>query len=97
MSSFLCACFWSPQPKIPEEYLRPQGLYSLERVDLKKLKRLIRNQQLAPCHPGAEEPTTGQDECPICFLHYPVLNSSLCCQKRVCTECFLQASGGLCL
>ncbi|GIL77996.1 hypothetical protein Vretimale_7393 [Volvox reticuliferus] len=92
MNSFLCSCFWPPGPKIPEEYLRPQGLYSLERVDLKKLKRLIQNQQLAPCHPGVEEPRPGQDleECPICFLHYPVLNSSLCCQKRVCTECFLQ-------
>ncbi|GLI63447.1 hypothetical protein VaNZ11_006419 [Volvox africanus] len=92
MNSFFCACFWPPGPKIPEEYLRPQGLYSLERVDLKKLKRLIQNQQLAPCHPGVEESSQGQDleECPICFLHYPVLNSSLCCQKRVCTECFLQ-------
>lgn len=30
------------------------------------------------------------EECPICFLYYPVLNTSLCCQKRVCTECFLQ-------
>lgn len=31
------------------------------------------------------------EECPICFLSYPLLNTSRCCGKRVCTECFLQA------
>lgn len=30
-------------------------------------------------------------ECPICFLYYEMLNTSKCCGKRVCTECFLQA------
>lgn len=73
--------------KIPEEFLRPQGLYSVDKVDLRKLRRLILDGKLAPCYPGREE---GEEECPICFLHYPVLNNSKCCNKRVCTECFLQ-------
>ena len=30
------------------------------------------------------------DECPICFLNYPVLNHSRCCKSVICTECFLQ-------
>ncbi len=30
------------------------------------------------------------EACPICFLHYPALNTSRCCAKRVCTECYLQ-------
>ncbi|KAF5842907.1 hypothetical protein DUNSADRAFT_3934 [Dunaliella salina] len=30
------------------------------------------------------------EECPICMLHFQALNTSLCCQKRICTECYLQ-------
>ena len=30
------------------------------------------------------------DECPICFLSYPSLNHSKCCNSGICTECFLQ-------
>jgi len=29
-------------------------------------------------------------ECPICMLHFQALNTSLCCNKRICTECYLQ-------
>ncbi|ORY95350.1 hypothetical protein BCR43DRAFT_492845 [Syncephalastrum racemosum] len=30
-------------------------------------------------------------ECPICFLYYPAcINYSRCCDKPICTECFLQ-------
>lgn len=35
---------------------------------------------------GVPEP----EECPICMMFYPVMNTSRCCGKRVCTECFLQ-------
>ncbi|KAI9491426.1 hypothetical protein BDB00DRAFT_940339 [Zychaea mexicana] len=30
-------------------------------------------------------------ECPICFLYYPIcINYTRCCDKPICTECFLQ-------
>ena len=31
------------------------------------------------------------EECPICMMFYPLMNTSSCCKTRVCTECFLQA------
>eukprot|EP00798_Chlamydomonas_sp_ICE-L_P018491 gene18491-24989_t len=117
---FACFSGFVPRgPKIPDQYSRP-SLYGLsnrsEKIDLKKLKRLIHEGKLVPCFPGAEEPQAGPEinsqralvrkilrskgvedtlgdtleECPICFLHYLVLNTSRCCSKRVCTECFLQ-------
>lgn len=31
------------------------------------------------------------EECPICFLYYPLkLNVTSCCHQRICTECFVQ-------
>ena len=119
------ACFGAltgRSSKIPEQYTRP-SLYGnsnvADRVDLKKLRRLIIEGKLAPCFPGCEEPALAPElrtlkplvqkllrnkgceeplgevleECPICFLHYMVLNTSRCCAKRVCTECFLQVTG----
>ncbi|TPX46636.1 hypothetical protein SeMB42_g02313 [Synchytrium endobioticum] len=33
----------------------------------------------------------GAIECPICFLYYPkTINYTRCCEKPLCTECFLQ-------
>lgn len=29
-------------------------------------------------------------ECPICFLNYPTLNSTRCCDHPICTDCFIQ-------
>ncbi|KAG0592953.1 hypothetical protein KC19_1G292900 [Ceratodon purpureus] len=78
------------RPVIDERYTRPQGLYPHRDVDQRKLRRLILESKLAPCFPGAEEPATDLEECPICFLHYPSLNRSKCCTKGICTECFLQ-------
>ena len=48
-----------------------------------------------PCFRGSEEPGSthgggGGEECPICMLYYPALNTSSCCKKRICTECYLQ-------
>ncbi|KAG0620173.1 hypothetical protein M758_4G195400 [Ceratodon purpureus] len=75
---------------IDERYTRPQGLYPCRDVDQRKLRRLILESKLAPCYPGAEDPATDLEECPICFLQYPSLNRSKCCTKGICTECFLQ-------
>ncbi|CAI5471853.1 unnamed protein product [Closterium sp. Yama58-4] len=75
---------------VEEQYTHPQGLYPHRDIDLKKLRRLILDAKLAPCHVGGDEPSSDLDECPICFLNYPCLNRSRCCKKGMCTECFLQ-------
>ncbi|KAM0931756.1 hypothetical protein ACQ4PT_000065 [Festuca glaucescens] len=78
------------RPAVDERYTAPQGLYPHPDIDLRKLRRLIVEAKLAPCHPGADDPRADLDECPICFLFYPSLNRSKCCAKGICTECFLQ-------
>ncbi|XP_066370281.1 E3 ubiquitin-protein ligase GW2-like [Miscanthus floridulus] len=78
------------RPAVDERYTRPQGLYPHPDIDLRKLRRLILEAKLAPCHPGADDARADLDECPICFLFYPSLNRSKCCAKGICTECFLQ-------
>jgi len=78
------------RPAVDERYTAPQGLYPHPDIDLRKLRRLIVEAKLAPCHPGADDPRPDLDECPICFLFYPSLNRSKCCGKWICTECFLQ-------
>ncbi|XP_007022166.2 PREDICTED: uncharacterized protein LOC18594526 [Theobroma cacao] len=75
---------------VDERYTRPQGLYTHNDVDIKKLRKLILESKLAPCYPGDEECCCDLEECPICFLYYPSLNRSRCCTKSICTECFLQ-------
>ncbi|KAI4342441.1 hypothetical protein MLD38_027068 [Melastoma candidum] len=75
---------------VDDKYTRPQGMYSLKDVDVKKVRKLILDSKLAPCYPGDEESTRDLEECPICFLYFPSLNRSKCCRKRICTECFLQ-------
>jgi hypothetical protein len=29
-------------------------------------------------------------ECPICFCNYDEINRTICCEKEICTECYLQ-------
>ncbi|CAI5497604.1 unnamed protein product [Closterium sp. Naga37s-1] len=41
--------------------------------------------RLAPRYAERDEPSGDLDECPICFLYYPSLNTSRCCKKRLCT------------
>ncbi|EEH54573.1 uncharacterized protein MICPUCDRAFT_19589, partial [Micromonas pusilla CCMP1545] len=72
----------SKSGRMDDRYTRPQGLYDHDDVDLKKLKRLIVKGKLAPCYPGKEQDL---DECPICFLSYPSLNHSKCCNSGICT------------
>ncbi|KAK9802983.1 hypothetical protein WJX73_003844 [Symbiochloris irregularis] len=71
-------------------FLKPSGLYPNCEVDLKKLKRSILAHRLAPCYPGKDDESDELEECPICLLQYPALNTSLCCSKGICTECYLQ-------
>lgn len=56
------------RPAVDERYTRPQGLYPYPDIDLRKLRRLILEAKLAPCHPGADDARADLDECPICFL-----------------------------
>lgn len=42
-------------PKIPEELLRPHGNWDYQRVDLKRLRKFIKDGRLAPCYPGVED------------------------------------------
>ena len=57
---------------VEEKYTRPQGLYQNMDVDRKKLRKLILESKLAPCYPGDEESTLEHEECPICFLVFPL-------------------------
>ncbi|KAG9456065.1 hypothetical protein H6P81_000573 [Aristolochia fimbriata] len=76
---------------IEERFTRPQRLIRQPSdVDYKRLRKLILSQKLAPCFDGVEDSHPDLEECPICFFYYPSLNRSICCRKRVCTECFLQ-------
>ncbi|XP_068653239.1 E3 ubiquitin-protein ligase DA2L-like isoform X2 [Aristolochia californica] len=76
---------------IEERFTRPQRLVRQPSdVDYKRLRKLILSQKLAPCFDGVEDSNPELEECPICFFYYPSLNRSICCRKRVCTECFLQ-------
>lgn len=64
LASFL-ACL-SPlgkkRERIPEQLLAPQRLYAgTERLDLKRVRKLILSKKLAPCYPGVEEARTGQE------------------------------------
>jgi hypothetical protein len=69
------------RPVIEERFTRPQGLYPQRDVDQRKLRRLILDAKLAPCYPGAEEPATDLEECPICFLVRLALGLSVSNQK----------------
>ena len=67
-----------------------QNGHALSNAELRRLRRSILDGKMSPCHPGADEGSAELEECPICFLHYPCLNRSKCCQASICTECFLE-------
>ena len=45
----------SQNARVPDRYCVPHGLYSLEHVDLKKLRRLVRARKLAPLYPPSHD------------------------------------------
>ncbi|KAI9473623.1 MAG: hypothetical protein EXX96DRAFT_578685 [Benjaminiella poitrasii] len=83
---------------IDHGFLNPQGIYTTNAdYDMDIVGNLIRKGQLAPFYKGLNEPNTNyndlcfDNECPICFLFYPSrMNRTRCCDKSICTECFLQ-------
>eukprot|EP01036_Dinobryon_divergens_P025277 gene25277-33807_t len=52
------------------------------------VKKLIIEKKLAPT--PASDSEVRDKECPICFLNYENLNSVVCCNQNVCTDCFVQ-------
>jgi hypothetical protein len=38
--------------------------------------------------PAAQNPNA-EHECPICFLNFDDLNTTVCCTQTICTECYL--------
>ena len=44
----------SKQPQVDPRYLAPQKLHCFNEVDLRKLRRLIKDRKLAPCCPGVD-------------------------------------------
>ncbi|KAG7391487.1 SNF1-interacting protein [Phytophthora pseudosyringae] len=75
-----------------EKYTQPTGLYASCPWELKTARRLILERKLAPRVPGKEAKEGGFTlECPICFMFYPgSVNMSSCCNKPICSECYLQ-------
>ncbi|CCI44767.1 unnamed protein product [Albugo candida] len=74
------------------KYTRSTGLYASCPWDSKSVRKLIMEEKLAPRIPGKEnDDCVYTEECPICLLYYPkALNTSTCCKKSVCSECYLQ-------
>lgn len=66
------------------------SLYPSCAWDEKAIRRLIGDGKLAARLKGNEQRQPADSECPICFLNYAQINSTRCCQAKICTECFLQ-------
>ncbi|EGZ16241.1 hypothetical protein PHYSODRAFT_354883, partial [Phytophthora sojae] len=75
-----------------EKFTQPTGLYPSCPWELKAARRLIVERKIAPRFPGREaKEGCFALECPICFMFYPgSLNMSSCCNKPICSECYLQ-------
>jgi hypothetical protein len=69
-------------------------LYKTCQWDDKVLRRLIGDGKLASrksCHTSAAVSSSSSSwECPICFCNYDEVNRTTCCDKEICTECYLQ-------
>ncbi|EME26501.1 hypothetical protein Gasu_59040 isoform 1 [Galdieria sulphuraria] len=58
--------------------------------DEQKVETLVEAKLLAPRQQGLDEPFAEyQEECPICFYFYSQVNRSSCCNKPICTNCFV--------
>ena len=79
----------SRKQSLESKHCSTLGLYDSCSWDNKTLKKMIIEKKLAPIFPGADC-KDDLEECPICMLYYPYLNTSTCCKKNICTECFLQ-------
>jgi hypothetical protein len=85
--------------------LHHHRLYKTCQWDDKVLRRLIGDGKLASrktttinsgAGPAGGAPSSTASsissswECPICFCNYDEINRTTCCEKEICTECYLQ-------
>ncbi|KAA6426518.1 MAG: hypothetical protein FRX49_03628 [Trebouxia sp. A1-2] len=52
----------SKAPQVEARYLAPQKLYCYSEVDLRKLRKLIKDRKLAPCFPGVDSESREVEE-----------------------------------
>ena len=72
-------------------YCHPYSLYNTCHWEDRAIRKLVGDGKAAARCKGAEFRTADADhECPICFLYYPEVNVTKCCNANLCTECFLQ-------
>jgi hypothetical protein len=79
--------------RLAPDLTRVHGIYPKCDWDEHRVRRLITDRRLAPCHVGKESGgVVGEDleECPICMYFYPLMNRTKCCNSAICTECYLQ-------
>ncbi|KAL6746802.1 hypothetical protein V8C86DRAFT_1440788 [Haematococcus lacustris] len=76
----LVPCFPGAEEATVSDLEQQNVLPIVERL-LKRKKQCVHN---------LAEVLAEWESCAICFLHYPLLNTSRCCAKRICTECLLQ-------
>lgn len=54
------------------------------------VQQLIEKKMLAPLESGKDESKdSSKEDCPICFGFYTFLNYTACCNKPICTHCFV--------
>ncbi|GJQ14130.1 hypothetical protein GpartN1_g5921.t1 [Galdieria partita] len=54
------------------------------------VQNLVERKMLAPWENGKDEPRdSSREDCPICFAFYTFLNYTACCNKPICTNCFI--------
>jgi len=82
----------SNKSKLDPDLLKTRGLYPQRDWDERSLKKMVQKGKIAPFYQGMTEAQSGSalEECPICMLWYDALNRSNCCQKPICSECYLQ-------
>ncbi|KAJ5074228.1 protein sip5 [Anaeramoeba ignava] len=74
-----------------KEFYKPTGMYPKIEWDQKTIRTRIKKKQLAPIYPlQTNKMDSYIEECPICFYRFPSINRTKCCDKPICTECFLQ-------
>ncbi|KAG5186812.1 hypothetical protein JKP88DRAFT_308864, partial [Tribonema minus] len=73
-----------------ERYCKPTGLYPSCPWEEKTVRKWILEGKVAPRFPPLDNPDDGAEECPICFMFCHATNTTVCCGKPLCTECYLQ-------